>query len=322
MMAGYRAGPGLAFLWPWGYGAALHPEVPISAAESPTLTEVSASQPAQRPWELPFWKPVPGKYAIFSYLVVIHVLALAAIIFIPVPGWKVFAVMMAFMLLGGLGTTVCYHRALSHRTLKLHPVVENFLTFWTMFNGSGAPASWVAYHRHHHVKSDTIDDVSSPKFGGFWWAHLRWLYQSGPADEKRYCPELTRGIYAFWTRVEVPVILLSLFSGVLLGFGWAGFLWIGAFRLCYSLHMQCFVNSLTHLGQEHDDTSQNVWWLGPLQFAAWGENWHRNHHTNAGSARLGLRWWQVDVGWYFIWVMEKLGLAHNVRRPRASVAGS
>jgi fatty-acid desaturase len=83
--------------------------------------------------------------------------------------------------------------------------------------------------------------------------------------------------------------------------------------------MQCFVNSLTHLDYAAEgDSSRNVWWLGPLQITAWGENWHRNHHTHAGSARLGLRWYQTDIGWYFIWMLETLGLAHSVKRPRES----
>jgi fatty-acid desaturase len=271
-----------------------------------------------RPWDRPFWKPVKGKGAIFFYLVLIHVLAIIGLILFPVPGWKIFAITFAISVLGGLGTTICYHRTLSHKTLKLNKFVENFLIFWPMFNGSGAPGSWVAYHRHHHINSDGPDDVSSPTHGGFWWAHLRWLYQSQPANETKYCPEFTRGIYKFWTRAEVPMIVVSIFCGALLG--WAGFFWIGAIRLIYSLHMQCFVNSLTHLGKHPDgDSSQNVWWLGPLQMGAWGENWHRNHHSYAGSARLGVKWYQVDIGWYMIWMLEKLHLAENVRRPRQAV---
>ena len=134
---------------------------------------------------------------------------------------------MAILLtaLGGLGTTVAYHRLLSHRTLKLNKFVEHVLIFWAMFNGSGAPASWVAYHRHHHSCTDTPDDISSPKQGGFWWAHLRWLYQSETADPKKWCPDLTRGAYKFWTYAEVPVILLSLCIGI--PFGWKGFLLAG-----------------------------------------------------------------------------------------------
>jgi fatty-acid desaturase len=110
------------------------------------------------------------------------------------------------------------------------------------------------------------------------------------------------------------VLLLSIFSGLILG--WQGFFWAGGIRLVYSLHMQCLVNSLTHLGHEEGDSSKNVWWLGPLQLTAWGENWHKNHHHNAGSARLGLRWWQPDMGWYFIYALETVGLAYGVKRPR------
>ena len=268
------------------------------------------------PWERPFWKPVPGKGAVLFYLVLIHALALIGLILFPLPSMKVLALTLLFTALGGFGTTVCYHRMLAHRTLKMNKAVEHLLIFWAMFNGSGSPASWVAYHRQHHSNADTPDDISSPKQGGFWWAHLRWLYQTPRADRQKWCPELNRGAYKLWTLAEGPVILLSLCSGLILG--WPGFFWAGAIRLVYSLHMQCFVNSLTHLGHsEEGDASKNVWWLGPLQLTAWGENWHKNHHSHAGSARLGLHWWQPDVGWYLIWAMEAVGLANSVKRPRA-----
>jgi fatty-acid desaturase len=268
-----------------------------------------------RPWEQPFWKPAPGKWGVLLYLVLIHVLAVVGLILFPLPSLKVFGGALLLTALGGFGTTVCYHRLLAHRTLKLNKFVEHWLVFWAIFNGSGAPASWVAYHRHHHSRADTPDDISSPKEGGFWWAHLRWLYQSAPADVPKYCPELRRGFYKIWLYAETPTILLSLFCGLF--FGWQGFFWIGAIRLVYSLHMQCLVNSLTHLDHsDARDSSQNIWWLGPLQLTAWGENWHRNHHTNAGSARLGLRWWQTDIGWYFIYALESVGLASDVKRPR------
>jgi fatty-acid desaturase len=267
-----------------------------------------------RPWQQPFWKPAKGKWAVLAYIVLIHLLGIAGLIFYPIPGWKVLSVAAVFTALGGLGTTVAYHRALAHRTLKMNKAVEHFLIFWAMFNGSGHPASWVAYHRHHHSRVDTPDDVSSPKQGGFWWAHLRWLYQSPRADSQRWCPEMTRGIYKFWGLAEGPIAIVSLLFGLI--FGWQGLFWIGGIRLVYSLHQQCLVNSLTHLGKQEGDSSKNVWWLGPFQLTAWGENWHRNHHSNAGSARLGLRWWQTDIGWYFIWSLEAMGLASNIKRPR------
>jgi stearoyl-CoA desaturase (delta-9 desaturase) len=81
--------------------------------------------------------------------------------------------------------------------------------------------------------------------------------------------------------------------------------------------MQCFVNSLLHLKPglpEGVDSSQNIWWLGPLQVTAWGENWHGNHHEKPASACFSRHWWQVDIGWYVIRSLEAVGLARNVRR--------
>ncbi len=223
-----------------------------------------------RPWEQAFWKPARGKRAIFAYLLLIHVLAAVGLILYPLPGMRILCLALLFTALGGFGTTICYHRMLSHRTLRMNKAVEHMLIFWAMFNGSGAPASWVAYHRVHHAYTDTPQDISSPKHGGFWWAHLRWLYQSAPADLKEWSPELTRREYRYWTFAEIPVILLSLCGGLVLG--WQGFFWLGAIRLVYSLHMQCFVNSVTHLGRsEEGDSSKNVWWLGPLQLTARGQ---------------------------------------------------
>jgi stearoyl-CoA desaturase (delta-9 desaturase) len=270
-----------------------------------------------RPWEQPFWRPARGKKGILLYLLLIHILAVIGLILFPLPGRGILGLSFLFTALGGFGTTICYHRMLAHRSLKINKAVEHLLIFWAMFNGSGAPASWVAYHRLHHARADSPEDISSPKQGGFWWAHLRWLYQSVPADKKRWSPELTRREYRIWSALEVPVILLSLFGGFTLG--WQGFFWLGAIRLVYSLHMQCFVNSVTHLDRTREgDSSKNVWWLGPMQLTAWGENWHRNHHSNASSARIGLRWWQTDIGWYAICALEAAGLASRVRRSKAS----
>jgi stearoyl-CoA desaturase (delta-9 desaturase) len=275
----------------------------------------TTSESESMPWDRPTWKPVEGKEAVLVYLVAIHLLAGVGVALFPLPSLGVFLLSLLFTALGGLGTTVCYHRALAHRSVKLDPVVEQFLIFWTIFNGSGNPTSWSANHRSHHANADSLDDISSPTHGGFWWAHLRWLYQTPSADVRRWAPDLDKRRYRAWTHAELPIILLAIFGGLL--FGWSGFFWLGAIRLVYSLHLQCFVNSLTHLGSATSDggSSQNVWWLGPFQLTAWGENWHRNHHTFANSARIGLRWWQVDVGWYAILLLESVGLASGVKRP-------
>jgi len=269
----------------------------------------------KHPWTQPWWRVEDENVPVFIYILLVHVLAVVGLLLFPVPGWKLFLATFITTFLGGLGTTVGYHRALSHRAVKLHPVVEQILIFFAVFNGSGAPSTWIANHRNHHANSDTIDDVSSPRHGGFWWAHLRWLYQWEASSMEKWCPDLIKTRYLFWAKVQPYLIAVSLTFGYLL-FGWAGLFWLGALRLVWCLHMQAFVNSLLHLKEglpDGADTSQNIWWLGPLQVSAWGENWHGNHHAYPASACFSRHWWQVDIGWYVIRGLEQIGLATNVR---------
>jgi stearoyl-CoA desaturase (delta-9 desaturase) len=272
----------------------------------------------KHPWTQPWWKADGENRSVLVYLVLVHVLAITGFLLFPLPGWKVFLATLGAIALGGLGTTVGYHRALSHRAVRLNVVAEQILIFFAVFNGSGAPSTWIANHRNHHANSDTIDDVSSPRHGGFWWAHMRWLYQWEASSMDKWCPDLIHSRYLFWAKAQPYLLILSLTFGYFL-LGWAGFFWLGAIRLVYCLHMQAFVNSLLHLKPglpEGVDSSQNIWWLGPLQVTAWGENWHGNHHAHPASACFSRHWWQVDVGWYVIRGLERVGLASNVRSYR------
>jgi fatty-acid desaturase len=273
------------------------------------------------PWRWPWWRPAPGQHMTLLWIILIHVTAAVGLGLYPLPGWPLFLVAGALTWVGGLGTTVCYHRSLAHRALRLHPVVREVLILFAMYNGSGAPLSWTANHRLHHAMADTPADISSPRIGGFWWAHLRWLWQAELASPARYCPDLDTRSFRRWRMLQAPLLGLSFWGG--LAFGPAAFFWLGAIRLVFALHGQCFVNSVSHLQPrtaEGEDSSRNVGWL-----AVWhcfqGENWHRNHHARPGSARFGWTPAQVDVGWWVIVGLEGLGLATAVRRPRTVGGG-
>jgi stearoyl-CoA desaturase (delta-9 desaturase) len=110
------------------------------------------------------------------------------------------------------------------------------------------------------------------------------------------------------------ILTLSYFGG--LYFGAAAFFWLGAIRLVFSLHAQCFVNSACHSEPNTpvgEDSSRNVPWLGFMHLFQ-GENWHRNHHTRPALARLGRTWRQPDLGYAVICVLEKMRLVSEVRR--------
>jgi fatty-acid desaturase len=271
---------------------------------------------AVAPNEWPWWRTTRHDVVILPWVLLIHVTAAIGLILFPLPGWRILAGAIALAWIGGLGTTVCYHRALAHRSLKLHPVVSAILTFFAMFNGSGSPLSWSASHRVHHAFAETDKDVSSPVLYGFWYAHLRWLWQAEAPSIERYCPDLNRFQYKVWRPLQPAILTLSFFGG--LYFGWAAFFWLGAIRLVFALHAQCFVNSVCHSepnAKVGEDSSRNVRWLAFMHFFQ-GENWHRNHHARPALARLGWNWRQPDVGYVVICALEAIGLVTDVRRSR------
>jgi fatty-acid desaturase len=285
-------------------------ERPARPGDAPIISSLGPE-----PWKQPWWRVAKGDRPTFFFIILIHILAGIGLVLYPTPGWKVMVAAVTLGWLGGLGTTIAYHRTLAHTALRLHPVVKHFLIFFAMFNGSGSPDSWTANHRQHHSKVETPEDISSPAIGGFWWSHLRWLWQAGGVPLQRWCPDLDKPEYRFWNRMQIPLLALSLFGG--LAFGLPAFFWLGSMRLVVSLHAQCFVNSIAHMREDRapgEDSSQNIAWLGVLHFFQ-GENWHSNHHAKPSSARFGWKLWQLDFGWYIIVLLEAVGLATSVKRP-------
>lgn len=282
------------------------------------MSEPSRAQ-ALEPWRQPWWyvDAGPGQKNIFYYLMAIHVLGTIGLALFPLPSRELLGPLLVAAVLGGFGTSVGYHRLLAHGSLRVSPVLEQVLIFLALFNGSGSPRQWVANHRRHHATTDTLDDVSSPRYHGFWWAHLRWMYQMPNSDPSRWNPDMGRRRYDAWNTLHVLPLGLSLLWG--LAWGWQGFFWLGPLRLVYSTHMQCAVNSVAHMSRREGgrDASDNVWWLAPLHLGV-GENWHRNHHEDPASPRLGRRWYELDLGWYLILCLKRLGLAEARRPPRAA----
>jgi stearoyl-CoA desaturase (delta-9 desaturase) len=216
--------------------------------------------------------------------------------------------------------TAGFHRYFAHRTYKTGRVMQFILAF-----GAGTAAQkgvlwWAAHHRHHHRYSDQPEDVHSP-MKGFWWAHIGWItcrkYDETPLDRipdfARY-PELVFLNRHHW----VPPIALA--AACLLMGGWSA-LWIGFFlSTVLSYHGTFAINSLTHLwGRRRyvtTDTSRNSLLLALLTL---GEGWHNNHHYYQASANQGFFWWEIDVSYYILVLLARLGLVHDLRRPPPAV---
>ncbi len=55
-----------------------------------------------------------------------------------------------------------------------------------------------------------------------------------------------------------------------------------------------------------NDTSTNIL---PWGILIGGEELHNNHHAYVTSAKLSNKWWEFDIGWMYIRILEMLGLA-------------
>jgi stearoyl-CoA desaturase (delta-9 desaturase) len=203
------------------------------------------------------------------------------------------------------------------------------------------PCRWVANHRLHHRHSDEQPDPHSPR-DGVLWAHMGWLFSWVPqrrswAFFEQYARDLLADGYYRWLERN-PFAILVIYvahaavfasAGLLVG-RWTGGDWSHGMQLAASWlvwgvflrtvlvwHITWSVNSLTHLfgyrSYATDEDSRNNWFVAVV---AMGEGWHNNHHHDPASASVQHRWWEVDVTYYLIVLLQRLGLASEVILPR------
>ena len=251
-------------------------------------------------------------------MVVFHILAVVAVFYTT---WQavVVAVVLHWACIGwGIG--MGYHRLHTHRSYETPKVIEYFFAVCATMTLQGGPIFWTASHRIHHQYSDRDGDPHTPR-DGRWWSHMLWVMFGDPMNADtavmgKYAPDLMKDrFYRVLSKWHwVPLVLLGL---VLLAIGGLPWLLWGVFlRVVFGLHCTWLVNSATHLWGtrrfETADDSKNSWWVALLTF---GEGWHNNHHAYPTSARHGLGRFELDLTWIQIRLLEKLGLAWDVRVP-------
>lgn len=262
-------------------------------------------------------------WPVVIWIIVTHAGALGAFYFFT---WKALALFAALSFItGALGVCMGYHRLLTHGSFQTYRPMRWLFAWLGGMSGEGSALTWVANHRKHHAFSDKEGDPHSPRDGGF-WAHMLWFMPNHGAKYnrallERYAPDLLKDRGMMF--LHHTFLLWHWVVGLLMYFvGWyfwdaytgASFVFWGVFmRMMYVLHVTWFVNSATHMwgyrNYQTSDDSTNLWWVGLLAF---GEGWHNNHHAYQRLARHGHRWWEVDVTYAGIWLLEKVGLAWNV----------
>ena len=274
-------------------------------------------------------------------IVGIHVLALAA--FVP---WTFSWSGVILMLIGthvfGSGINIGYHRLLTHRSFKCPLWVERVFVFLAVCCMEDAPGTWVATHRLHHKDSDDQPDPHSP-WVNFWWSHMGWLFYDNREINSinafdRFARDILRDPFYMW--MQRGQNWLFIYVGHALAFFGVGYLvgwlaggtataglqlaiswlvWAVIVRTMVVWHITWSVNSFSHLfgyrSFETREESRNNWFVAAI---AAGEGWHNNHHEDPTAASNWNRWWEVDLSYVTIKVLETLGLAWDVIPRRVS----
>ncbi len=269
----------------------------------------------------------------------VHLLALLALI--PYCfSWTGVIVMLIGVHVFGQGITIGYHRLLTHRSFRTPTWVEHIFAILGICCLEDTPVRWVVIHRMHHVDSDEQPDPHTPLVN-FLWSHMGWLMYRNRATHsmsatEKFGKDLLRD--PFYMKLEKRPILqfyivyiqlmIYFVAGFIAGWFYGGL--ASAIQLGVSLvvwgvfvrtvavwHITWSVNSLSHMfgyrNYHTGEESRNNWLVALLTV---GEGWHNNHHQDPSAATVQHRWWEFDISYYEIKILEKLGLASDVIVPR------
>ena len=215
------------------------------------------------------------------------------------------------------GVTIYLHRCQAHRALDLHPIVSHFFRFWMWLTTGMITKEWAAIHRKHHAKVETADDPHSPQIHGIntvlWTGVVLYVRESRNRETiERYghgTPDdwIERNLYS--RHEKLGVTLLLLIDIVLLGAIPGALVWLTQIAWI-PFWAAGVINGIGHwFGYRNfkvADASTNI---VPWGILIGGEELHNNHHAYGTSAKFSNRWYEFDIGWMYIRILETCGLA-------------
>ncbi len=218
--------------------------------------------------------------------------------------WQHWAItLVVYFFTGCIGMTMTYHRLLSHKSWNPPKWMEYFGTLCATLGITGSAISWVAIHRKHHRFTDTEKDPHSPFHKGF--LYCQWFSMFEPV-EIRYVIDLSReSFYKF--QHKYYFYICALYAGTLALLDPFAIIYAFLAPACILWNAGSSIITVAHMSGSRDhkikSRAGNNWLLGLL---VWGEGWHNNHHHDSKSPYFFNKLWQVDIGGYLIWFLQKL----------------
>ena len=258
-------------------------------------------------------RPSLGQYFNLLGIIAIHGGAIYAFYRGPTLRLVIFAVVSYFVRMFAI--TAVYHRYFAHRAYKTSRPFQLFLAVLGLTATQKGPLWWASTHRVHHKHSDTERDVHSPMRRGFWWSHMGWwLSREHEHGAMALIPDFAGYPELRWIEKWSVLGPLGMIALLLAFGGFDVFLWAYVVSTCFLMHGTFTINSLSHVfGSRRyatTDTSRNNFLLALITM---GEGWHNNHHHYMSSATQGFFWWEIDVSFYILKGLEKVGLVWDLR---------
>jgi len=190
------------------------------------------------------------------------------------------------------------------------------MRFWLWITTGMITKQWVAIHRKHHVHSDQPGDPHTPHVFGIWRVLFggALLYHAASKDTAMLAqygmgtPDdwMENNVYAKHSRLGIMIMLLI----NLWLFGILGLVLWGIQMLWIPFWAAGVINGLAHWwGYRNGQTRDRSRNLVPFGIVVGGEELHSNHHLDAANPRLSRRWFELDIGWVYIKILEKARLA-------------
>ena len=244
-------------------------------------------------------------------------------------GWQLLVYTLVVTHITIAAVTIFLHRAQAHRALELGPVPSHFFRFWLWLTTGMVTKEWVAIHRKHHAKCETVDDPHSPMTRGIDTVLLRGaeLYRAEAKVAETLSkfghntPDdwLERHLYTGRSALGVSLLLIA---NVLMFGGWGLTIW-AVQMLWIPIWAAGVINGIGHYwgyrNFEAPDASTNI---SPWGILIGGEELHNNHHTYATSAKFSVKPYEFDIGWGYIRALELLGWAKVRKTAPQLVLGS
>ena len=242
---------------------------------------------------------------------------------IQLPWWGHVLIALTLTHITIASVTIFLHRHQAHRALELHPLTSHFFRFWLWLTTSTITREWAAIHRKHHAKVETPDDPHSPRQHGIhkvlWFGAF--LYRR-EARVRETLEKYGHGTPNDWVenRIYTPLSYLGVFlmlaiDLMLFGVTAGSLIWLTQI-VWIPFWAAGVVNGIGHYwgyrNYEVKDASTNI---VPWGILIGGEELHNNHHTFASSAKLSSKWWEFDIGWMYIRLLEAMGLARVKKIP-------